>query len=460
MRLMRPLRYSIGQRHHSVTAYKYAVEEEYEPSTSHGNTNRRRVRPRLNELRERLRIEPIDQRISLNNKLPSSTAMVHDPLSNLSLSPLPPPPPRRITHSPETYQDWQKILSTLPDPPSSDHILRDSYGRQHTYLRLSLTERCNFRCTYCMPAEGVPLQPRNDLLTTPEILTLANHFSQVGINKFRLTGGEPTLRKDIVAIVEGLKQQSPKSSVGITTNGLLLAQKPNLLQNLVEAGLDSINLSLDSMNTSRFEQLTRRPASNLPKVLQVLDMANSLSIPVKVNVVVMRHQNHDELADFIRLGHEKNVIIRFIEYMPFTKNGWNTDTFMSYQEMMDQTPATWEKLADVDPHDTTKWFQASTFDSSASTIVGFITSMSHHFCAGCNRLRISADGQIKVCLFDSGNHMISLRNAIRAGLSQEDLYKLVYLAVQSKPFALGGHADAEDIHEDSLNNRPMTLIGG
>ncbi|GKY94489.1 hypothetical protein MPSEU_000414800 [Mayamaea pseudoterrestris] len=471
-----------------------AYDDESPPSSDRDKDTRRpRQQPRLEALRKQLEDDVLaGERISLRaprgapprnihvhqttTPLTTTKTSNHQPFhsnnNTISNEQQLPPPPILITHSPESYQDWQAILAKLPHPPSRQHVLQDSYGRRHNYLRFSLTERCNFRCTYCMPIEGVALQPEEQLLTTTELLTLAKHFCSLGVNKIRLTGGEPTLNPHLLDIVTELKRMNV--SVGITTNGFLLGQKPKLLEQLMAAGLDSMNVSLDSLEPEKFARITRRPASYLPKVLSVLDASrrnhdNSSNVSVKVNIVVMRGQNDDELVDFVKLGSEKNVVIRFIEYMPFTNNGWNTNTFMSYTEMMERTSDRlhWEQLPERDPHDTTKWYKATfrgdnndTTLASASTTVGFITSMSHHFCAGCNRLRVSADGQIKVCLFDAGSHMVSLRNAMRAGLSEDDLHRIVYAAVQSKPWALGGHLDALDISKDAGNNRPMTLIGG
>lgn len=397
-------------------------------------------------------------------------------------------------------------------PVVSSSVLTDSFGRHHNYLRLSLTERCNLRCTYCMPEQGVPLQPPSHLLTTPELLRLARLFASVGTNKFRLTGGEPTLRSDLVDIVAGLNDiavSETKSSlssstgrsdngnnnilsfkrqpaIGITTNGIVLAQK---LPDLVAAGLTSVNISLDTLHPETFAKLTRRPATYLSRVWDSLETAmsyaSSVSSPltVKLNCVIMRGVNDHEVADFVRLTLQyPGLHVRFIEYMPFADNGWDWSHCVPYAELIQQLNQDHNEaendnvqlipVVSDDPHDTTKWYQTKTAALAATTTtsrIGFITSMSQHFCSSCNRLRITADGTIKVCLFDGRNDkdsdllfggVFSLRDALRDGWSDLEVQKLIHQAVLTKHEALGGHSDPADIQKDAANNRPMTLIGG
>jgi molybdenum cofactor biosynthesis enzyme MoaA len=322
-----------------------------------------------------------------------------------------------------------------------------------------------------MPEDGVPLQHTSKILATEELLQLASHFRNLGVTKFRLTGGEPTLNKDLLPIVQGLKLLDPKQ-IGMTSNATMLggSTKSNQkLDDLVDAGLDSLNISLDTLDGAKFEQLTRRPASNLNRVLTALErgstLYNNTQLNLKVNCVVMRGINDDEIASFIKSSQTRfgpNLQIRFIEYMPFTENGWETNKYVPYKELLDREDVRELGLQpidekDVDPHDTTKWY---TYGNNKSRI-GFITSMSSHFCAGCNRLRLTGDGQIKVCLFDgSVGNELSLRDALRADLSPTELNKLVYHAIQRKHAKLGGHASPEELMKDSANNRPMTLIGG
>jgi cyclic pyranopterin phosphate synthase len=326
-----------------------------------------------------------------------------------------------------------------------------------------------------MPADGVPLQPAHHLLQTDELLHLATFFSQAGVNKFRLTGGEPTLRSDLVNIVQGLSDLEPRQ-IGMTTNGVALASK---VPSLVDAGLDSINVSLDTLQSDKWESLTRRPVTYLHKVLDSLEACYEhmpKASQIKINCVLQRDVNTDEVADFISMGIDRfpGIAVRFIEYMPFTDNGWELDKLVPYREVLDslneQQQHAWQldKVPQTDPHDTTQWYKAW-YDEERFVNLGFITSMSRPFCAGCNRLRLSADGQLKVCLFGSTIHphpahlpsLWSLRDALRVGqLDDAQLGKLVYAALQTKEKALGGHASPQMIHEHARENKPMTLIGG
>ncbi|KAH8398142.1 hypothetical protein KR215_006366, partial [Drosophila sulfurigaster] len=302
--------------------------------------------------------------------------------------------------------------------------LTDSFGRHHTYLRISLTERCNLRCDYCMPAEGVPLQPKSQLLTTEEVLHLARIFVEQGVRKIRLTGGEPTVRRDIVEIVAQLKALPQLEHVGITTNGLVLTR---LLLPLQRAGLDSLNISLDTLRKDRFERITRR--KGWERVIAGIDLAIQLGYRPKVNCVLMRDFNEDEICDFVEFTRERPVDVRFIEYMPFSGNKWQTERLISYSETVKIIR---ERFPDFQalpngPNDTSKAYAVPGFAGQ----MGFITSMTEHFCGTCNRLRLTADGNIKVCLF--GNKEYSLRDALRSDqCTEEQLIELIGSAVQRK----------------------------
>ncbi|XP_055686743.1 molybdenum cofactor biosynthesis protein 1 isoform X2 [Lutzomyia longipalpis] len=301
--------------------------------------------------------------------------------------------------------------------------LTDTFGRNHTYLRISLTERCNLRCQYCMPEEGVQLTRREELLSTEEMFKLAELFVREGVRKIRLTGGEPTVRKDIVDIVGGLKKIPQLESVSITTNALILTR---ILVPLQRAGLDGLNISLDSLIPGKFERITRR--KGFERVIAGIDLAIQLGYRPKVNCVVMKGLNEEEIVDFVAFTQDRNVDVRFIEYMPFTGNKWETDKMVSFRDMMTRIK---EKFPDFHalpngPNDTSKAFKVPTFAGQ----VGFITSMTEHFCGTCNRLRITADGNLKVCLF--GNTEISLRDALRGGCSESDLIAMISAAVNRK----------------------------
>ncbi|XP_049571730.1 molybdenum cofactor biosynthesis protein 1 isoform X2 [Orcinus orca] len=303
-------------------------------------------------------------------------------------------------------------------------FLTDSFGRRHSYLRISLTEKCNLRCQYCMPEEGVPLTPKADLLTTEEILTLARLFVKEGVDKIRLTGGEPLIRPDVVDIVAQLHQLEGLRTIGITTNGINLAR---LLPQLQEAGLSTINISLDTLVPAKFEFIVRR--KGFRKVMEGIHKAIELGYsPVKVNCVVMRGLNEDELLDFVALTEGLPLDVRFIEYMPFDGNKWNFKKMVSYKEMLDTLRQQWPELEKLPEEEssTAKAFKIPGFRGRVS----FITSMSEHFCGTCNRLRITADGNLKVCLF--GNSEVSLRDHLRAGASEEELLRIIGAAVGRK----------------------------
>mmetsp|Transcript_13844 Transcript_13844/g.34784 ORF Transcript_13844/g.34784 Transcript_13844/m.34784 type:complete len:487 (-) Transcript_13844:129-1589(-) len=357
----------------------------------------------------------------------------------------------------ERLQSLSELMNQLDALPLPEEPLTDKFGRQHSYLRISLSERCNLRCQYCMPEDGVPLQPAENLLSNAEIMKLARWFNQQGVNKIRLTGGEPLLRKNLVELVAELNQlENPLEQIGMTTNGVTLSKH---LPDLVDAGLTHVNVSLDSLNPDKFARLTRRPAAYFDRVMQSIeDCAKYLPNQTKINCVVMP-DNADELQDFAELSRHMPVDIRFIEYMPFNDNQWGADDFLSYRQMQEQIKGLVRE--DDGPNDTTKWWRLKANDKIKDDSlgrVGFITSMSEHFCGTCNRLRLTADGQLKVCLF--GKTEVSLRDLMREGGSDEMLQKVIHYSVQRKNFKLGGHKDMEDLQAHSDENRPMTLIGG
>ncbi|ORY96779.1 hypothetical protein BCR43DRAFT_492261 [Syncephalastrum racemosum] len=301
--------------------------------------------------------------------------------------------------------------------------LTDQFGRKHNYLRISLTEKCNLRCTYCMPAEGVPLTPSDKLLSTDEILRLARLFVNQGVDKIRLTGGEPTVRPDLLDIVRGLGNLGVKS-IGMTTNGVALKRK---LPALREAGLDTLNISLDTLDRHMFEIMTRRRGFDL--VINSIEHALQLGFrAVKLNCVVMRGVNDDQVLNFVAYTREHPVNVRFIEYMPFDGNRWNRDKLVPYRDLIHRIEAKYGSLVKLsdDPNDTTKAFRVPGYAGK----IGFITSMTDHFCDTCNRLRITADGSIKVCLF--GATELSLRDLMRQGVSDQDLLPYIGAAVQKK----------------------------
>ncbi|XP_062118056.1 GTP 3',8-cyclase, mitochondrial [Humulus lupulus] len=355
-----------------------------------------------------------------------------------------------------SQMSWIKRYGTciakLPEDVTKDdnpvsQMLVDSFGRLHTYLRISLTERCNLRCQYCMPADGVDLTAKPQLLSQDEILHLANLFVSSGVNKIRLTGGEPTIRKDLEEICLGLSNLKGLKKLAITTNGITLATK---LPKLKQCGLTSLNISLDTLIPAKFEFLTRRKGHH--RVLDSINTAIELGYdPVKVNCVVMRGFNDDEICDFVELTREKPINIRFIEFMPFDGNVWNVKKLVPYAEMYDKVERQFPSIKRLQDHptETAKNF---TIDGHKG-VVSFITSMTEHFCAGCNRLRLLADGNFKVCLF--GPSEVSLRDPLRSGANDDELREIIEAAVKRKK---ASHAGMFDIAKTA--NRPMIHIGG
>ncbi|KAK3085122.1 hypothetical protein FSP39_024741 [Pinctada imbricata] len=328
-------------------------------------------------------------------------------------------------------------LTDLSTEQKISEVLTDTFKRKHDYLRISLSEKCNLRCQYCMPEEGVPLTPKERLLSSHEIFTLSQLFVQQGVRKIRLTGGEPLVRADLEDIIRPRFQKLEKilKPRQTTSRRPPVYRHDNQWCDLVEegyqalkaAGLDLLNISLDTLIPAKFEFITRRKGWD--RVIKSIDTALDLGYnPVKVNCVVMRGVNEEEILDFVHFTKDKEVDIRFIEYMPFDGNKWNFKKMVPYFEMLSLVKEKHKDLVRLgdQPNDTSKAYKVPGYKGQ----IGFITSMSEHFCGSCNRLRITADGNLKVCLF--GNSEVSLRDKLREGLSQEDLLQVVEAAVKRK----------------------------
>lgn len=338
-----------------------------------------------------------------------------------------------------------------------------------------------------MPEEGVQLSPAPRLLTSPEIVYLSSLFVSQGVTKIRLTGGEPTVRKDIVPLMQSIGNlcHDGLRELCLTTNGISLHRK---LDPMVEAGLTGINLSLDTLDPFQYQIMTRRKGLDavLKSIDRILEMNRmGAGIKLKVNCVVMRGINDREIIPFVEMGRESPIEVRFIEYMPFDGNKWNENKMLPYQEMLAIIREKYPTLAKVADHknDTSKTYQVPGFQGR----VGFITSMTHNFCGTCNRLRITCDGNLKVCLF--GNSEVSLRDVIRkanngepiddAALEElqllqtvqtaarasdegslvnpreQELLDIIGMAVKRKKAKHAGIGQLEN-----MKNRPMILIGG
>ena len=323
--------------------------------------------------------------------------------------------------------------------------ISDSFQRPISYLRISVTDRCNLRCTYCMPPEGIALIPHSDVLRYEEILSVVRVAAEMGINKVRLSGGEPLARAGLVDLVRMLSEVKEIEDISLTTNGVLLKDQAAALK---DAGLKRVNVSLDSLRRQRFKEITGH--DRLPDVMEGIKEAGRVGLaPIKVNVVVMRGLNEDELLDFARFTMD-GWNVRFIELMPILGKGVRQPEFVSAKEM-------WETLSSLGALQPCSPLAGSGPASyyrlaGAKGTIGFITPVSDHFCFKCNRLRLTADGKLLPCLLESGE--IDLRSALRAGASPEDIRQLILKAVASKP---EGHRVSQGVVNQ---RRPMTQVGG
>ena len=329
-------------------------------------------------------------------------------------------------------------------------ILQDSHGRDHAYLRISLIERCNLRCTYCMPEEGVQLSPKSHLMTYEEIYEIANTFVKHGVTKIRLTGGEPLIRKDIPIILEKLATLPVELS--ITSNAIII---DNFIDVLKANKVNKINVSLDSLDREKFKQITRR--DHFEKVYNNILLLVNEGFKVKVNAVLMKGFNDNEIIDFINFTKDLPISVRFIEFMPFDGNKWDMSKMVSYKEVMSYVNASFkedqiERLQDA-PNDTSKNYKIKGYQGSFA----IISSVTNPFCDSCNRLRLTANGQLKNCLFSSTES--DLLTTLRQGNSIEPI---IQKAVQAKFKIRGGMDTLEKLQEPKLhnNNRSMITIGG
>lgn len=327
--------------------------------------------------------------------------------------------------------------------------LNDRLGRTHRSLRISIIDKCDLRCTYCMPEDQRFLQ-REELMTREEIATITRLFVQrYGITKVRLTGGEPLVRPDAVGIVRDLSGLGV--SLGLTTNALSLHKH---LDALIEADLRSINISLDTFDAERFKQIARR--DGFGTVWANIRSAMSRGIRVKVNMVVMRGVNDDEILRFMELTREHPVHVRFIEFMPFAGNHWGRDRVYTLAEMLGHIGSvhSFEKLND-DPHSTAKAYRVPGWPGTFAVI----STVTEPFCGDCDRLRLTAEGRMRNCLF--AREETDLLSALRRG---EDIAPLIEANVIAKHAMLGGlpqfrpERQEEVLHD--LSARPMVSIGG
>ena len=329
-------------------------------------------------------------------------------------------------------------------------VLTDTFGRKHNYLRISLIEKCNLRCTYCMPADGIQLSPKKDLMTADEIFLIAQNFVNLGVTKIRLTGGEPLLRKDFSEICSKLSQLN--IDLSITTNGILVDR---YLEVLKDTNILNINLSLDTLIESKFNSITLR--DQFDKVFSNLNLLIGNGFKVKINVVLIRGFNDNEIINFIKLAEFSPISIRFIEFMPFAGNEWDKSKMISEREILDQVNDNFLsenvlKLND-EKNFTARKFQIKNFVGD----FGIISSITNPFCDGCNRIRLTANGKIKNCLFS--NDETDLLTSFRNG---ENLNELIANSLKNKHKVRSGMTTESKMNDPKLHfeNRSMIAIGG
>lgn len=320
------------------------------------------------------------------------------------------------------------------------NILTDQFGRHHTYLRISLTDACNFRCLYCMPEEKIEATGPNKLMTVDEIFSLAKIFYKLGINKIRITGGEPLVRKEAHEIL--LKLSALPVELTISTNGFFIS---DFLETFQKSGIHQVNVSLDTLDEEQFYFLTKR--GHFQKILDNIYLLLREGFEVKVNAVIMKNVNENAILDLVSWTKDFLLQVRFIEFMPFNRNNWQWNKIIPMKEMLDRVESIFqvEKLKDEE-HSTTKVFRVRNFNGT----FGFISTMTEPFCDSCNRLRLTADGKMKNCLFSKNE--TDLLSALRRG---ENILPLILENVQNKKRERGGQFDFEKIE-----NRSMVAIGG
>lgn len=332
---------------------------------------------------------------------------------------------------------------------NNNTILQDQFGRSHNYLRISLTEKCNLRCTYCMPSDGIKLSPQNHLMTANEIYKIAKTFVDFGVDKIRLTGGEPLVRKDFTDILK--KLSTLKTTLSITTNGVIVDR---FINDFKTYNLKHINVSLDSLQEDKFNFITRR--NHFKKAYNNILLLVDNGFKVKINVVLIKGFNDNEILDFVKFTKDLPISVRFIEFMPFDGNDWNKDKLVTQNEILKQVETEFG-------HTFTNLENETNFISRNYKIDGFegefgiISTVSNPFCDGCNRIRLTADGKIKNCLFSNieTNLLIKLRQ-------NEPFEHLIKNSIYKKKAVRSGMDNFEKLNNPvhHTNNRSMIAIGG
>ena len=329
------------------------------------------------------------------------------------------------------------------------HTLVDNFGRQMEYVRLAVTDRCNLRCQYCMPAQGIDIVPRQELLTFKEMYRLIRVLTELGVHKVRLTGGEPFVRKDFVGFLEMLSYNDLLEAINITTNGALISQHIDRIEKLGK--VKDINLSIDRLNREKFTKITRRDA--FPEVYKTLELLEKSSLNLKLNVVVQSGFNTDEIVDFVRFTKDKKIAVRFIEEMPFNGKGQRKmEENWTFNRILNEIKTEFDVKDILSEKSSTS--RNYSIENHLGT-VGIIPAFTRTICNNCNRIRITSTGTFKNCLFDDG--VFNLRDFIRKGASNDDLKELFLSLVKEK---LENGFIAEANRKDGGASESMSTIGG
>lgn len=328
-------------------------------------------------------------------------------------------------------------------------MLVDSFGRKHNYLRLAVTDRCNLRCHYCMPKEGLDWLTRDELMSHDEMLRICSVLVGMGVKKIRITGGEPFARKKVIGLMQNLSALDGLETLTLTTNGVLTAR---YVERMKEMGIESLNLSLDTLDRERFERISHR--DRLDDVLNTLHKLLEYGIRVKINTVVMEEVNIPDLIPLVELTENLPVNVRFIEEMPFNGGTHEATLNWDYERILNHIKEQFPNLTKIDdaPHSTSMNY---TIPGHAGS-VGIIASYSRLFCSSCNRIRLTPTGLFKSCLY--GNGKVNLKDVLRGGADDEELQDEITEAINKK--AENGWKAEKETNNDRSTRESMATIGG
>jgi cyclic pyranopterin phosphate synthase len=339
------------------------------------------------------------------------------------------------------------IIDKKSFPQKRETMLIDNHGREINYLRLAVTDRCNLRCKYCMPKEGLDWLPRKELMTYEEMTRICSLLAEMGVEKVRITGGEPFMRRELTTLLKNLSRINRLRKLSITTNGTLTAP---YIPELKKIGITSVNLSLDTLDPERFKQIARR--DGLDKVLKTLEMLLDHDITVKINTVVMENRNIADIIPLVQLTKISPVIVRFIEEMPFNGGSRQVSLNWNYERILEHIQKHFpsiEKITDA-PHSTSYNYHIPRYKGN----IGIIAAYSRLFCGSCNRIRITPTGKFKTCLY--GPAKFNIKDAMREGKDDEELKNIINQAVLNK------EKDGWEAQEMRRNDKfeSMAAIGG